>query len=113
MSDVRLGERPEGDQRDAVHVAIVAGQLFDKSVQPSERVHWHRGRVYKLDAFHGKSNGIVDPFLEGEIRPYDWVWILANPNPHTKLSHQWHNEDFPEELPEERYQYEDDGCRGC
>lgn len=100
MTDIKLGELVEElDQRDAVHVAIIAmeagGYLpVGVGVRLDEK---HPGMVFE-SKWRGNSVGIVDPFLTSGVKPGERCWVLLFPGTVTGMRHVWQHPSFVNRL---------------
>ena len=102
MSEIKLGkllEKTEG--RDAVHVAICPVQA-GQQLKPGEHISVKNGLAYN----YGKHIGIVDPFLETNVKRGDKFYIVLYPNSITTLRHVWTHPDFEPEVENTDYDIE-------
>lgn len=88
---------PDDSGRDAIHLAVepvVAGTYLN----PGQHVELRGGKAYAARApiF---SVGIVDPFVEGMVKPRQRFWLVLKPRTITSLRHVWSHPAFPEEGP--------------
>ena len=77
-------------RRDAIHVAIAPVQA-DVVLLPGNRVGADGKPTTKPHV------GIVDPFLDGEVKPGQWYYICLFPGTVTTLRHAWEHPAFKAE----------------
>lgn len=88
-----LGQKPETNERDAIHVAIipiVAGELL----RPGQRV----GIEDNQAVAGGKIVGIVDPFLTDFVSKGATFWLCLLPDTVTGMRHHWEHPDFDQKI---------------
>ena len=77
---------------DAVHVAVAAVEAKE-TLKPGDHVNLSAdGKAVK----HGKSIGIVDPFLKRTVLKGDRFWLYVYPGSITSLEHKWTHPAFSE-----------------
>lgn len=85
---------PDNSGRDAIHLAVepvVAGSRL----KAGERIKVEDGKA--VPAEDDEAIGIVDPFVDGVIRPGQRFWLVVLPRTITSLRHVWSHPLFPEE----------------
>lgn len=93
MSNPTLGKRPVGNDRDAIHLAIIPA-IAGECMTPGKKVMLKDGvaRLSDTDAI-----GIVDPFLPEALVSGDRFWLCLFPNTVTGMRHHWSHPAFPDE----------------
>jgi len=94
MSDVRLGEEPTVDYRDAVHVAVVPATA-PEMLRPGQRVGMIDGEV----ATNSEVVGIVDPYLTDVVPKGGKFWLCLLPGSVTGMRHHWSHPLFDDLVP--------------
>jgi len=87
-------------KRDAIHLAVepvVAGE----ALRPGNHIRVSKGVAHR--AATGEGMGIVDPFLQKNVRPGEWFWFVMYPRMVHSLRHVWTHPDFPDEVETEAY----------
>jgi hypothetical protein len=80
-----IGELCRDDaRRDAIHFAVAPVEA-DMDLRPGEHVGVSQGRASRDIA----PVGIVDPFLNGEVKEGQRFWLFLYPNTITNLRHVW------------------------
>mgnify|MGYP001566110368 CR=1 FL=1 len=93
MNTTKLGELINSEQpRDAIHIAI-APVVSDILLKPGDKIALVENSLTKVSK-NGKHIGIVDPFLEKQIEPGEWFWMLLFPQTITSLKHEWTHPSF-------------------
>lgn len=85
----------ENQKRDAIHLAVepvTAGQVLS----PGEHITVKGGVAY--NAKIGKGLGIVDPFLQRQVKKGERFWFVMYPRQVHSLRHVWTHPDFPDEV---------------
>lgn len=92
QQDLKIGQLITDDQkRDAIHVAVCP-VIAPDWLEAGCHVDFNgQGRAKRKDCV-----GIVDPFIEGPIRPGDKFWLFLYPNSVTSLRHEWEHPKFKE-----------------
>lgn len=89
-----IGELCRGDaRRDAIHFAVAPVEA-DMDLRPGEHVSVRAGRASR----DGAAVGIVDPFLQGEVKKGQRFWLFLYPNTVTSLRHVWTHPAFTPKL---------------
>lgn len=85
-------------KRDAVHIAV-AGVEAKETLKPGDHVNLSSdGKAVK----HGKSIGIVDPFLKRTVLKGDRFWLYLYPGSITSLEHKWSHPSFSNNVEEQK-----------
>jgi hypothetical protein len=93
VSDIKLGQQPTGDTRDAIHIAIVS-VIAGTQLKPGA----HVGLLPDGTAAMALSPiGIVDPFLTSAVLKGERFWLLLYQNTVTGMRHHWSHPSFKEE----------------
>lgn len=84
--------------RDAVHVAVVS-VVAEKYLNPGVHIGLTgklgpTGENFASDTAE-KKLGIVDPYIQGMVRPGQRFWLYIYPRQITGLNHQWSHPDLP------------------
>lgn len=97
MSGVQhlLGKIIEGSpERDAIHVAVAPVTAAER-LRPGQ----HVGLDGQGEAIGGELArlpiGVVDPFLEDDVRPGEGFWLFLYPGSTAVLRHEWTHPAFP------------------
>lgn len=91
----------QDEGRDAIHLAVeqvTAGSYLN----PGAHIGRDADNRYTIRA-PGEGLGIVDPFIQGMVRPGDRFWLVVYPRKITSLRHVWSHPDFDDlksDLPE-------------
>ena len=94
----QLGKTISGTAfRDCIHVAV-APVTAGEDLSPGERVALLDGKVYGQGILN--PIGIVDPFLDEQVKKGERVWILLFPGTITDLRHVWKHPAFSVRLTE-------------
>lgn len=100
----------KGQQRDAVHVAIVS-VIAGEDLQPGQ----HVGIVSNADeiivASSRITSGIVDPYLRCKVETGQRFWLLLYPNTVTGLRHVWTHPDFKDSHTDDAVEYSKEWMR--
>jgi len=81
------------EARDAIHLAVenvVAGQIL----RPGDHIGFLADGTVGTSA--KKLLGIVDPFIERNVKPGERFWLVVYPRQIKSLRHVWTHPDFPE-----------------
>lgn len=85
----------ENEKRDAIHLAVepvIAGS----NMEPGTHVFLQDGKAhFRSSTGHPATVGIVDPFLERDVKVGDRFWLVVYPRQITSLRHVWEHPDFP------------------
>lgn len=81
-------------KRDAIRLAVAPVRSVQR-LMPGDHITITDGRASKARVNEG--HGIVDPFLEGPVRPGEVFWFVMYPRKVTSLRHVWSHPDFPDE----------------
>lgn len=84
-----LGQKPDTDQKDAVHVAIVAVKAGEP-LSPGDHVSV-KNNVALLGS---EAIGIVDPFLSDALNEGDSFYLCLYPETVTGMRHEWNHPAF-------------------
>jgi hypothetical protein len=90
-----LGQKLKGgEQRDAIHIAILPVLCDDDCLDPGQRVKLVHGTSNMVRAVAGPEYddpglGIIDPFLPESVERGERVWMFMLPNTITGLRHDW------------------------
>jgi len=86
MSDIGVGKLLAGDaKRDAIHVAV-APMTANERLSPGQ----HIGLIGSDWAGHSEAPiGIVDPFLQEDVKPGERFYMFLYPGSITSLRHEW------------------------
>ena len=80
-----LGKKISSDEmKDAVHVAVLPIEA-GADLRPGDHIGIKEGKARVL----ADSVGIVDPFLEKNVRAGEWFWLMLYPRTITSLRHEW------------------------
>ena len=94
MSDVTLGQIPGPyHKRDAIHIAVIpieAGEVL----KPGQRVVLNQDKKAIATQSRWDSTGIVDPFLDREVRKGEMFWLVLRQNTVTGMRHHWYHAEF-------------------
>ena len=94
MSDVTLGQIPGPyHKRDAIHIAVIpieAGEVL----KPGQRVVLNQYKKAIATQSRWDSTGIVDPFLDREVRKGEMFWLVLRQNTVTGMRHHWYHAEF-------------------
>jgi hypothetical protein len=85
-----------GEKRDAIHIAVEPAQAVH-TLHPGDHVGRHNDGGIDGYGFSDQPLGIVDPFLEGEVKAGEWFWLLVYPRQITSLRHVWEHPSFAAE----------------
>lgn len=80
------------EKRDAIHLAVEPVMA---------KHHLVAGQPVTADGYAVKDGptkfvGIVDPFLNKEVQPGEYFWLVVYPRQITSLRHVWSHPDFPD-----------------
>lgn len=83
-----------GEQRDAIHIAIMPVVVGEKYISAGEEVglvYGTKNTVKRKDSIYGiETIGVIDPFLKDwDIKEGDVVWCFLKPGTITGLRHEW------------------------
>lgn len=80
-----------GEQRDAIHIAIMPVTSSENWLAPGEKIKFIYGsNTIVASAYHSEDAiGVVDPFLEDGIAPGQKFYMFLLPNTITGLRHEW------------------------
>lgn len=107
MTEVRLGFFPrEGDERDAVHVAIIS-VIAGERLNSGDKVQISSvdRRAYLADT---ECIGVVDPFLTNGVSEGNPFWLCLYPGSVTGMRHHWEHPAFDDEPQPESKPTDDD-----
>lgn len=82
--------------RDAIHLAVepvIAGEYL----KPGSHIGIKNGRAYNAVTSNIKRVGIVDPFLNKDVKTNQKFWLIVYPRTITSLRHVWEHPDFGNE----------------
>lgn len=93
MNDLGLGKIITTDkQRDAIHIAVAPLQAAE-TMRRGDHVGILDGKASKSVS----TIGIVDPFLETQVKKGQWFWLFLYPGTITSLRHHWVHPAFGKE----------------
>jgi len=100
--------------RDAMHVPVCLVKTRELNLQPGDNVRFV-GDNFTSVRKCGKDNrhGIVDPFVEKQIKPGDLFWIFLVPEIVGNLVHHFDIEPQAVDQADLVEADLDDGCAGC
>jgi hypothetical protein len=115
MSDIILGKLiPEAGPRhkDAIHMAVVS-VVAGSTLAPGMRVGFITGGAVSDEC--KTPIGIVDPFLDHNVKEGESFWLCMFPKTVTNLRHEWTH---PELTKVDDGEYDEDydeswDCKGC
>lgn len=81
------------EKRDAIHLAVIPMQAKTK-LMPGEHLDSSGNRA---GVYGDESVGIIDPFLDDEVKPGEWFWLVIYPRTIKSLRHVWEHPAFPDE----------------
>ena len=89
-----LGNKPTGPEgRDAVHIAIVAVQATCNLYAGLPVAINSKGQAYHVNN-RSDAVGIIDPFLQDEVKAGGWFWLCMFPKTVVNLRHDWEHPAF-------------------
>jgi hypothetical protein len=106
VSTPNLGEIPNSDLRDAVHIPVVCAQA-GQDLTPSQDVKMVDG--YAVAAPTGEGVGIADPYRTRTISKYETFWLFMR-KIDGQPRHMWNHPDFPDELAQARAEGLEEGA---
>ena len=80
------------ESRDAIHLAVDA-VTTNTELHPGQHIKIKDGIAYPASS--KDSHGIVDPFLNHDVKPGQSFWFVMKPRLVRSLRHVWEHEDFP------------------
>lgn len=83
--------KPEA--RDAIHLAVEPVEAGE-SLEPGENILIRNGKAYGCRRDNGHAVGIVDPFLQNDVKKGDKFWLVLYPRTITSLRHVWSHPAF-------------------
>lgn len=96
MSDVNLFEHPtEFSQRDAIHTAIEPAKA-GCDFRWTKWVKKFNGLWYPAEP--DEAHGIVNPWIEGDIKRDQLFWVLIKPGSVNGMRHHWSHPTLDEEI---------------
>jgi len=74
--------------RDAVHVPIISAKAAHE-LRPGQHVILNADGSVSSCLTENTSLGVVDPYINGIIKPGDSVWVFVRPGSISTLTHHW------------------------
>lgn len=94
MTTPNLGETPNSELRDAVHIPVVSVTAAE-ALKPGDSVRHEHGYAWAVPP--GEGDGIVDPFLKGGLKPGAKFWLFMR-KINGQPRHSWVAPGFPDEV---------------
>jgi len=92
----------ENEKRDAIHLAVIP-VVAQENLKPGQHVTEHGkesffcGSLHKWEKAKRIPIGIVDPFLENDIKIGERFWLFIYPRQIHSLRHVWTHPAFPDD----------------